>query len=46
MDGMNGSINLSSPWIDGMNGSVKCKFSVDGWNKWKCKIKVLRGLME
>ena len=26
-------LNVSSPWIDGMNESIKCKFSVDGWNE-------------
>ena len=39
---MNGSVNLSSPWMNGMNGSVQCKFSVDGWNECNCKISVLK----
>ena len=43
MGWMNGSVNLSSPWMNGMNGSVQCKFSVDGWNECNCKISVLRG---
>ncbi len=33
---MNGSVNLSSPWMNGMNAIVKFQFSVDESNVWKC----------